>query len=395
MSNRDTQIPCRCPSPNTITLDPPNSSPNQNPNQDSNALIQFGPIAIFWDIENCSIPKNVRPEDVALNIRNTLQSNGAVNGPVTCFSAYGDFNAFPPRIRQGCQRTGIKLIDVPSGKKDAADKAILMDMFLFALDNKPPSTILLISGDVDFAPALHVLGQRGYTIILVIPSRNGVSSALCNAGKFVWDWNSVIRGESFVPRSSRNDVETVIVSKVSKKIKSAAKFDMLRSKDYVTQNPNFGFEWYASDEVLEAPVISTGSSKLQQLRNTKSTHNIENYSGPIKILQRNQIDNEIVKEMCHSISSSSEDIMDHDGEADDGFDGLKKEVQELIVCYGYHPVPLHVFESFYVQRYKKSLDFEKYGVVGLEELIEKVKDVVELIEDKVSKHKFVQLVFSG
>ncbi|GAB4850586.1 hypothetical protein Ancab_029895 [Ancistrocladus abbreviatus] len=58
---------------------------------------------------------------------------------------------------------------------------------------------MLISGDVDFAPALHILGQRGYTVILMIPSRVGVSAALCNAGRFVWDWPSIARGEGFVP----------------------------------------------------------------------------------------------------------------------------------------------------------------------------------------------------
>ncbi|XVF67564.1 hypothetical protein PTKIN_Ptkin10aG0131300 [Pterospermum kingtungense] len=105
------------------------------------------------------------------------------------------------RLREGCQRTGVKLVDVPNGRKDAADKAILVDMFLFALDNPPPSSIMLISGDVDFAPALHILGQRGYTVILVKPSGVGVSSALSNAGKFVWDWPSVARGKGFLPPS--------------------------------------------------------------------------------------------------------------------------------------------------------------------------------------------------
>ncbi|KAL4615435.1 hypothetical protein ACB092_07G124600 [Castanea dentata] len=158
-----------------------------------------GPVAILWDIENCPVPSDVRPEDVGGNIRMALRVHPVIKGAVMMFSAYGDFNAFPRRLREGCQRTGVKLIDVPNGRKDAADKAILVDMFLFALDNPPPSSIMLISGDVDFAPALHILGQRGYTVILVIPSGVGVSSALCNAGKFVWDWPSVARGEGFVP----------------------------------------------------------------------------------------------------------------------------------------------------------------------------------------------------
>ncbi|KAL2344804.1 hypothetical protein Fmac_006089 [Flemingia macrophylla] len=160
-----------------------------------------GPVAILWDIENCPVPSDVRPEDVAGNIRMALRVHPVIRGAVMMFSAYGDFNSFPRRLREGCQRTGVKLIDVPNGRKDAADKAILVDMFLFALDNRPPSSIMLISGDVDFAPALHILGQRGYTVILVIPSWVGVSSALCNAGKFVWDWLSVARGEGFVPPS--------------------------------------------------------------------------------------------------------------------------------------------------------------------------------------------------
>lgn len=158
-----------------------------------------GPVAILWDIENCPVPSDVRPEDVAGNIRMALQVHPIIKGAVVMFSAYGDFNAFPRRVREGCQRTGVKLIDVPNGRKDAADKAILIDMFLFALDNRPPSSIMLISGDVDFAPALHILGQRGYTVILVIPAGVGVSSALSNAGKFVWDWPSIARGEGFVP----------------------------------------------------------------------------------------------------------------------------------------------------------------------------------------------------
>ncbi|KAL5788336.1 hypothetical protein ACOSP7_005285 [Xanthoceras sorbifolium] len=175
-------------------MDTPQSSLNQQ-----NRTSSDGPVAILWDIENCPVPSDVRPEDVGGNIRMALRVHPIIKGAVVMFSAYGDFNGFPRRLREGCQRTGVKLIDVPNGRKDAADKAILVDMFLFALDNRPPSSIMLISGDVDFAPALHILGQRGYTVILVIPSGVGVSSALCNAGKFVWDWPSVARGEGFVP----------------------------------------------------------------------------------------------------------------------------------------------------------------------------------------------------
>lgn len=160
-----------------------------------------GPVAILWDIENCPVPVEVNAEDVAGNIRIALREHPHI-GAVTMFSAYGDFNHFPKKVREGCQRTGVNLIDVPNGKKDAADKAILVDMFLFALDNPPPSTIFLVTGDVDFAPALHKLGQRGYVVVLVIPDGVGVSSALRGAGRYVWDWPSLCRGQGLVEVTS-------------------------------------------------------------------------------------------------------------------------------------------------------------------------------------------------
>ncbi|KAF2531421.1 hypothetical protein F2Q70_00029664 [Brassica cretica] len=156
------------------------------------------PLAVLWDIENCPVPSDVRPEDVASNIRTAIQLHPVVSGSVVVFSAFGDFNAFPRRVREGCQRTGVKLVDVPNGRKDAADKAILLDMFLFVLDHPPPSTIVIITGDVDFAPALHVLGQRGYNVVVIIPSGVYVNPALTSAGKFVWDWQSIVHGEGIV-----------------------------------------------------------------------------------------------------------------------------------------------------------------------------------------------------
>ncbi|KAI5082577.1 hypothetical protein GOP47_0002320 [Adiantum capillus-veneris] len=164
------------------------------------------PVAIFWDIENCAVPHGVNVEEVSGHIRRTFKVDLEMQGPIRVFSAYGDFSLIPRHTRQGCQMTGVNLIDVPHGKKDAADKAILADMFLFALDNPAPGTILSISGDVDFAPALHKLGQRGYSVVLAIPSGLRVSSALCNACQHLLSWPDVARGKGVMA------VETVLTS---------------------------------------------------------------------------------------------------------------------------------------------------------------------------------------
>lgn len=47
---------------------------------------------IVWPVQNCPVPNDVRAEDVAVNICMALKTHPIVGGPVTVFSAYGDFN---------------------------------------------------------------------------------------------------------------------------------------------------------------------------------------------------------------------------------------------------------------------------------------------------------------
>ncbi|KAF2918682.1 uncharacterized protein [Oryza sativa Japonica Group] len=476
----------------------------------------LGPVAIFWDIENCPVPSDVRPEDVAGNVRMALRLHPVVKGAVTMLSAYGDFNAFPRRLREGCQRTGVKLVDVPNGRKDAADKAILVDMFLFALDNRPPSSIMLISGDVDFAPALHILGQRGYTIVLAIPSSVTVSSALSSAGSFVWDWPSLARGEGIVaPRSigrrfadppgyqhggnfgsfpdTQNEEEAIVYMGTSRNEcsgRTTSNQIYCYNSSQTTREPSKAFytvtdgncgtssrshnlacslnegpdvdqglpderSWWVrpgdlqglkgqllrlfelsggSVPLVRVPseylklfgrhlyvseygavklihlfekladsfvVIGKGHRKVICLRNSGDS-NLKKYSTTPIILKKENRGGSILDESTigtgQQLGSSSDDFSederninpDVDGAYafDSHLDNFRQEIQELLVCYSC-PVPLGNFKSLYEQRYKKTLIYESFGVDGLEELVEKVKDVVELCEDQTSKRKYL------
>ncbi|KAM7252058.1 hypothetical protein ACFE04_023941 [Oxalis oulophora] len=466
-----------------------------------------GPVAIFWDIENCPVPGDVRAQDVAGNIRMALRVHPVIKGAVTTFSAYGDFNAFPRRLREGCQRTGVRLIDVPNGRKDAADKAILVDMFLFALDNQPPSSIMLISGDVDFAPALHILGQRGYTIILVIPSTTGVSSALCNAGKFVWDWLSVARGEGFVPPpkafvpprvglteiagyfagchmndniDGQYEEEAIVYRGVSQNlydsrdccIKSESFSDYAnttlnracfpatsRSQSFPTclneDEQSNSLLWAPPGDVngLKAQFVMLlelfggclpflrisseyqklfgrplyvsefGANKLVFLLNKmndsiaidgkghKRSVYLRNFkAGPSappltsttrkekkgKGSQYEVVNNNNEFGQSYEFSDGKRVAIEENDEKrnpreagnDHILERFKFELQDILVSYSCG-IFLGCLEEIYQQRYKRPLDYRSFGVGKLEELLDKVRDVVELHEEPVSKRKFV------
>lgn len=69
--------------------------------------------SVWWDIENCSVPKRFDPHSIAQNISSALVKMNYC-GPVS-ISAYGDSNRIPPAIQQALSSTGIALNHVPAG----------------------------------------------------------------------------------------------------------------------------------------------------------------------------------------------------------------------------------------------------------------------------------------
>ncbi|GAV82469.1 NYN domain-containing protein/OHA domain-containing protein [Cephalotus follicularis] len=147
-------------------------------------------ISVWWDIENCQVPKACDPHAIAQNISSALVKMNYC-GPVS-ISAYGDTNRIPTAVQQALSSTGIALNHVPAGVKDASDKKILVDMLFWAVDNPAPANYLLISGDRDFSNALHQLRMRRYNILLAQPLK--ASAPLIAAAKSVWLWTNLSAG---------------------------------------------------------------------------------------------------------------------------------------------------------------------------------------------------------
>ncbi|XP_049346154.1 uncharacterized protein LOC125810718 [Solanum verrucosum] len=148
--------------------------------------------SVWWDIENCQVPRGCDAHAIAPNINAALMKMN-YNGPVT-ISAYGDTNRIPSYIQRALSSTGISLNHVPAGAKDASDKKILVDMLFWAVDNPAPANYLLISGDRDFSNAIHQLRMRRYNILLAQPLK--ASPALAAAATNVWQWISLTAGGS-------------------------------------------------------------------------------------------------------------------------------------------------------------------------------------------------------
>ncbi|KAM2257124.1 hypothetical protein ACFXTI_047405 [Malus domestica] len=146
--------------------------------------------SVWWDIENCQVPKGCDAHAIAQNISSALV-NMNYCGPVS-ISAYGDTNGIPTSVQHSLSSTGIGLNHVPAGVKDASDKKILVDMLFWAVDNSAPANYLLISGDRDFSNALHQLRMRRYNILLAQPQK--ASAPLIAAAKSVWLWTSLSAG---------------------------------------------------------------------------------------------------------------------------------------------------------------------------------------------------------
>nr|GEV94751.1 uncharacterized mitochondrial protein AtMg00810-like [Tanacetum cinerariifolium] len=131
------------------------SSPQQNQN------FHDGSVAIFWDMKTCPVPSNICTEEAAHNIMTALRVH-QINGAIT---------------------------------------------------RRPLAYIMVISAHGKFSHALHRLRQRGYTVILAVPSRVVVSSALRTAGSFVWDWPNLPKtSRSYIYLNSLNEVSSRHVS---------------------------------------------------------------------------------------------------------------------------------------------------------------------------------------
>ncbi|XAR61471.1 hypothetical protein NMG60_11035183 [Bertholletia excelsa] len=237
--------------------------------------------SVWWDIENCHVPKGCDPHAIAQNISSALV-NMHYCGPVS-ISAYGDTNRISSSVQMALSSTGIALNHVPAGVKDASDKKILVDMLFWAVDNPAPANYLLISGDRDFSNALHQLRMRRYNILLAQPLK--ASPALVAAARSVWLWTGLVAGGS--PLSHGESIQIANVQNLfssalqQNPISDSIEINKPRNESFFQGNQKFyssvsagdirSKEKYVSYD-LNQPMITQALSDAVGIRDIKNNH---------------------------------------------------------------------------------------------------------------------------
>lgn len=160
--------------------------------------------AIFWDLENCPPAKGNDPVAIISLIREKLQDQG----PIKQIHGYAELSRIPEFLKASLQSSGVHLIDVPIQRKDAADKMIISDLVMFAVDNPAPQTLILISGDQDYAYPIAKLRLRGYKIIVIVPP-GGAAEGLKRQADVVYEWTEFSSTYSLDEQASEEARETI------------------------------------------------------------------------------------------------------------------------------------------------------------------------------------------
>ncbi|EAU88192.2 EDA32 [Coprinopsis cinerea okayama7 len=154
-------------------------------------------VAIFWDYENCPVLGGCSGHQAVKSIRGAIQPFGSIK----LFKAYfaiSESHTKSVTLRSELQASGVSLTDTPhNGQKDVADKMIIVDMLLYAMDNPAPATVVLISGDKDYAYAISVLRLRQYDVVVLTPPN--ASPSLTSHATVCLAWNKNVLASGFEP----------------------------------------------------------------------------------------------------------------------------------------------------------------------------------------------------
>ncbi|EJK71940.1 hypothetical protein THAOC_06575 [Thalassiosira oceanica] len=213
------------------------------------------PMAIFWDLENMPIPTTSSGRDVACRLKSILSPYGEL----TAFRGYASIGLgnIPQQKRSDLQLSGCALVDCPHvGRKEVADKMIIVDAMNFAMNNPEGATLAFVTGDVDYAYMLATLQPKKQYRTIVI-SKGTLQSMLdvnCDI-KMRWETDILqLRSSSLTGRqistSSPQDLGLVDDSSMNATESSLGNLEDASERDDHFEALTADEEWNDDVEVL-------------------------------------------------------------------------------------------------------------------------------------------------
>ncbi|XP_057318978.1 meiosis regulator and mRNA stability factor 1 isoform X1 [Microplitis mediator] len=116
----------------------------------------LSPIGVFWDIENCRVPKGKSASTVVQAIRDKFFKGYREAEFIVVCDVYKESR----QIIQELNDAQVNLIHVPATFKNAADEKLKQTIRRFADTHGSAAAIVVISGDINFAADLSDLRHR-------------------------------------------------------------------------------------------------------------------------------------------------------------------------------------------------------------------------------------------
>ncbi|XP_072760485.1 meiosis regulator and mRNA stability factor 1 isoform X2 [Anoplolepis gracilipes] len=130
--------------------------------------IQLPPIGVFWDIENCQVPKGRSAIAVTQLIRDKFFNRYREAEFIVVCDVQKENN----QIIQELNDAQVNLIHVAATCKNAADEKLKQSIRRFADIHGSPAAIILISGDINFAADLSDLRHRKKIYVILLHKKN-------------------------------------------------------------------------------------------------------------------------------------------------------------------------------------------------------------------------------
>lgn len=129
-------------------------------------------ISVYWDIENCQIPRGKSALFLVKRIRDRFYKDHVEDE----FVVVCDTRKMSRTTLEELNSSTVSVISVNADSKNAADDALRRKLRDFAERNVPPATVVLITGDINFTADIHDLKHRKlFDVILLHNSHANVA----------------------------------------------------------------------------------------------------------------------------------------------------------------------------------------------------------------------------